>query len=79
MLSVCSNQNFPCELQPDIVAPGTEILAAYLSQNSTPFFIQSGTSMSCPHVSGAAAYVKAMHTDWSPAALKSSLMTTGQI
>lgn len=74
--------------QPDITAPGVDILAAwspisppsiyYLDTRSVNFNIISGTSMSCPHASGAAAYVKALHPNWSPAAIKSALMTTGK-
>lgn len=73
--------------QPDITAPGVAILAAYsplglvsLNENdkrSVNFTLETGTSMSCPHVAGSAAYVKSFHPSWSPSAIKSALMTTG--
>lgn len=75
-------------LQPDISAPGVEILAAYspaaspsglpsLDTRSVEYNVLSGTSMACPHVTAAAAYVKSLHPSWSPSAIKSALMTTG--
>ncbi|KAI3515117.1 hypothetical protein L1887_13868 [Cichorium endivia] len=73
-------------LKPDITAPGVRILAAWspvapISQaagdhRAVPFNIISGTSMACPHVSGIAAYIKTFNPKWSPAAIKSALMTT---
>ncbi|XP_022715683.1 subtilisin-like protease SBT5.6 [Durio zibethinus] len=76
----------PNVLKPDITAPGLNILAAW-SEASSPskipddhrsvkYNLYSGTSMSCPHVSGAAALLRAIHPDWSIAAIKSALMTT---
>ncbi|KAL4182542.1 hypothetical protein AMTRI_Chr11g150610 [Amborella trichopoda] len=78
----------PNILKPDIAAPGVDILAAFSTLTTvtgniedkriSKFNIISGTSMSCPHVSGAAAYVKSFHPTWSPAAIKSALMTTAR-
>ncbi|CAN6466238.1 unnamed protein product [Victoria cruziana] len=64
-------------LKPDIAAPGVNILAA--GPNSKPYFFSSGTSMSCPHVSGIAALLKSMHPHWSPAAIKSAIVTTASV
>ncbi|TMX04391.1 hypothetical protein EJD97_009047 [Solanum chilense] len=75
-------------LKPDIAAPGIDILASYTPMKSltglkgdtqySEFTLMSGTSMSCPHVGGAAAYVKSFHPDWSPSAIKSAIITTAR-
>ncbi|XP_076917878.1 subtilisin-like protease SBT4.15 [Bidens hawaiensis] len=79
----------PNILKPDVAAPGLGILAAYSKLSSmtghpefdkrfVDYKIASGTSMACPHVAAAAAYVKSFHPTWSPAAIKSALMTTAK-
>ncbi|XP_050871297.1 subtilisin-like protease SBT5.4 isoform X7 [Lathyrus oleraceus] len=80
------NKFSPTILKPDITAPGVNIIAAYTLANSPteqpsdkrriPFVTMSGTSMSCPHVAGVVGLVKSVHPDWSPAAIKSAIMTT---
>ncbi|KAH6817032.1 hypothetical protein C2S51_000635 [Perilla frutescens var. frutescens] len=72
----------PGILKPDIIGPGVSILAAWpesvdnYTNEIAPFNMISGTSMSCPHLSGIAALIKSAHPDWSPAAIKSAIMTT---
>ncbi|CAO2831019.1 unnamed protein product [Amaranthus hypochondriacus] len=76
-------------LKPDIIAPGVNILAGWSGAmgptgvasdtRRVQFNIISGTSMSCPHVSGLAGFLKGAHPEWSPAAIKSALMTTAYV
>ncbi|KAK6137594.1 hypothetical protein DH2020_028674 [Rehmannia glutinosa] len=74
----------PGILKPDIIGPGVSILAAWHmsmdnktnGKTNANFNMASGTSISCPHLSGIAALVKNVHPDWSPAAIKSALMTS---
>uniref|UniRef100_A0ACD5YU83 Uncharacterized protein n=1 Tax=Avena sativa TaxID=4498 RepID=A0ACD5YU83_AVESA len=73
-------------LKPDVTAPGVDILAAWTGAASpslldsdkrrVPYNIMSGTSLSCPQVSGIAALLRQARPEWSPAAIKSALMTT---
>lgn len=78
-------------LKPDISAPGVNVLAAVdypanpaehaaivagtLVPPAATDYI-SGTSMSSPHVAGIGALMKQLRPAWSPAAIKSALMTS---
>ncbi|KAG0607955.1 hypothetical protein M758_8G067000 [Ceratodon purpureus] len=83
------NSLTPEVLKPDITGPGVNILAAWTGRvgpsglsfdpRRVKFNIISGTSMSCPHISGLGALLKGAHPDWSPAAIKSAMMTTATI
>jgi subtilisin family serine protease len=71
----------PSVLKPDVGAPGVDVLAAINGVNpvSDPEFgILSGTSMAAPHLTGAAALVKALHRTWTPAEIQSALMLTAK-
>jgi subtilisin family serine protease len=79
-------------LKPDITGPGVDIIAGYLDSSLTQAqhdgvvagtFTPAanatslqGTSMSSPHVAGAAALLKQLYPTWSPAAIKSAMMTS---
>nr|GMD07258.1 subtilisin-like protease SBT5.3 [Ipomoea batatas] len=74
-------------LKPDISAPGVNVIAAFTeaigpSDNDydkriVSFNLLSGTSMSCPHVAGVVGLLKTLYPSWSPAAIRSAIMTTG--
>lgn len=65
-------------LKPDLTAPGLSILAAAApaSDSGRLWDLASGTSMSAPHVAGLAAFIMGEKPDWSPAQVKSAMMTT---
>lgn len=64
------------------------ILAAYtgdqgpddigIDNRRVKFNTMTGTSMSCPHVAGVVGLLKTLHPTWSPAAIKSAIMTSGR-
>jgi Subtilase family/PA domain/Fibronectin type-III domain len=73
-------------IKPDVTAPGVQVLAGMTPQpdqttadNGPPgnlFQAIAGTSMSSPHSAGVSALVKASHPTWTPAEIKSALMTS---
>ncbi|GER29895.1 subtilisin-like protease [Striga asiatica] len=60
--------------KPDVLAPGVNIFAAWAE--GFEFKLLSGTSMACAHVSGLTALLKAVYPEWSPAMIRSAIMTT---
>ena len=73
--------------KPDVTAPGVQILAGHTPAPATrrrrPAQASCsrrspGTSMSSPHIAGAAALLKELHPSWTPGQIKSALMTTAR-
>ena len=73
-------------IKPDVTAPGVQILAGHtpvpesITEGPPGEYFQAiaGTSMSAPHVAGAAILVKAVHPFWTPGQVKSALMTSAR-
>ncbi len=73
---------FQHTLKPDVVAPGVSIVSAGNAPGAEGmaqhlgFGVSSGTSMAAPHGAGAVALLRQIHPEWSPADIKSALMST---
>ena len=68
---------FGHDLKPDISAPGGQILSSTLPNTSVVrFAVFDGTSMATPHVAGSAALLLQLHPSWTPAQVKSALVST---
>lgn len=74
-------------LKPDVTAPGVQVLAGMTPEPWDPakgapgelFQAIQGTSMSSPHVAGAAALLRDLHASWTPGQIRSALMTSARI
>ena len=63
-------------LAPKLAAPGADILAAGSSLGADRWELNTGTSMSAPHVAGAAALLRSLNPDFTPLEVESALMLT---
>jgi hypothetical protein len=72
----------PGVAKPDIVAPGTGMLTANAptrvayTNRLQPFAVVRGTSFASPYTAGVVTLIRRAHPDWSPAEIRSALITT---
>lgn len=68
-------------IKPNITAPGTDILAAYMAGagGATATAMENGTSMSGPHIAGSAALLRAVRPDWTPTEIRSAINLTAKL
>jgi subtilisin family serine protease len=68
------------DLKPDVTAPGVEIFSADRNNggSANDNFVLSGTSMSSPHVAGAAALLIQRKPTWTPMQIKSAIVGSAQ-
>jgi hypothetical protein len=66
-------------VKPDISAPGAMIMSSTLVEFAgAEFAYLDGTSFASPHIAGAAAVLLQRHPSWTPAQVKSALMSTAR-
>ncbi|KAJ9567360.1 hypothetical protein OSB04_003326 [Centaurea solstitialis] len=66
-------------LKSNIIGPMVDIFAALHLGTKATFVRKSGTSMACPYLVGIVTLLKVTHPDWSPATIKSTIITTNLI
>ncbi len=64
----------PDVIKPDLIAPGSDILAAY--RDPEQYNVIGGTSMASPHGAGAGILMRALYPDWTESQIQSAIMST---
>ncbi|PYK19079.1 MAG: hypothetical protein DME55_05365 [Verrucomicrobia bacterium] len=70
--------------KPDVTSVGVNVLSSCVETDpidcgEAPWAFLSGTSMSTPHIAGSAAVLLQLHSDWTPAQIKSALVNRADL
>src|SRR5215471_1151942 len=70
--------------KPDVTSVGVNVLSSCVETDpvdcgNAPWAFLSGTSMSTPHIAGSAAVLLQLHSDWTPARIKSALVNRADL